>query len=229
MQLKAAVIWLVAACGGKTTGDRVGSVVNTSGGASGAAGAASVAGRGATSGPDAGLASEGGTSSMPTRLCNAWVETLCIEGDSCTCRDHPEPACQSTMTCQGGAWKLALGGCAPPSDPTPCPETALLARDTPCWPNEAECHYPGAVACYCQEPFDVDALLCQERNSNGRGPVPLLWYCGQETANCPVGVPDIGSPCTEDGLLCGDPCAGPYARRCTAGAWELARPQTECV
>lgn len=120
--------------------------------------------------------------------------------------------------------------CEEPPEPVQCPATPEAARDMPCDSPGAACEFPGDLACYCQVPFDLDAYVCRIHNG-AVGPVPLLWYCGEniEGSGCPVGIPAIGAPCPQEEQRCGSPCANQYARRCRGGAWERWLPEHECL
>jgi hypothetical protein len=177
------------------------------------------------------MASDAGASDqriVPSKLCDAWLHPECDEGDACTCRDDPRADCQSSMLCQRGTWRLSPGSCVDAPEPTPCPATPIAAKDMPCRPDGAVCHYPGDLSCHCQQPYDLAALLCADQASL-RGPVPLLWFCGDASADCPVGIPDIGSTCKMEGMKCGDPCLGDYARQCLAGTWQRFESPKECL
>jgi hypothetical protein len=123
-----------------------------------------------------------------------------------------------------GTWQVTTADCAPPP-PTPCPDSIDQAQDESCNPEGTKCSFPGDVACYCVRPSRVDRESAYCGFSE-----PTRWYCGEfdHQAQCPHGVPEIGSPCDAD-IECGFACFNSLSRTCSNGVWQEGQVHGECI
>jgi hypothetical protein len=172
----------------------------------------------------------------PTGTAAPLANIICTRGAPCGCRDDPRAECESVATCTpsppGGSgayfWVIATPACAP-LPPSPCPATALEARDQPCTPHLADCVYPGNLHCYCLTSGEINWS-----SSGTCGAPSLRWYCGFDDGPgpCPDGVPEVGAACAPEGQVCGtslQPCFNQYGRECKAAIWQLEGRTTECI
>ncbi|MES1185587.1 MAG: hypothetical protein ABUL60_17375 [Myxococcales bacterium] len=142
----------------------------------------------------------------------------------CGCRDDDVAECQTLLVCAAGKYTEQASNCEPPA-PDVCPASVEAASEQPCRARDTACPYPGDVACYCAAIYDISGS-----SSSNCGRPRLSWYCGADyrPAECPEGVPDIGSACT-GAQVCGEACFNQYSRACVDGQWERARPVRECL
>jgi hypothetical protein len=204
----------LAGCGGESR-----RLVGAGGGGQGGIGGHGSSASGGTSGAAAGVPAIDTLPECKTTL-TPGVGLPCYQTPTCVCRDPRDPTCELTLACENFESVEAERTC--PSVPELCPSSVELARDTRCHEHGAACTYSEQTKCYCAHESEV---------GHGIAPDPcddLHWYCG-DPPPCPAGVPDLGSPCTRRGEICGNACRNRYARECIDGTWQTAVVRGECV
>lgn len=138
----------------------------------------------------------------------------CTEGLTCEYGPDPRPECRASATCTKGTWAIYQARCVPLPTVT-CPDTREAAAGQSCPTEGAYCVY-GDLACQCT-------------NCSTGGPVDICtgdptWHCAAPNAdaNCPAGIPLLGSACTSEGKSCTYACGTSGARVCEQGAWYAA-------
>lgn len=164
------------------------------------------------------------SSSPVCPLSRSSAGAACTSALSCEYGDDPLVACDTLMTCTGGAWTTAQESAATDcstTNPAGCPATLdVLMSGEGCVSNLA-CYYPEA-RCTC-------GTLVPG--------APVEWLCDTGTnttpdasagTSCPAPRPRIGTACAEAGLTCD------YGRcqdeddvlACTSGIWMLMPAST---
>jgi hypothetical protein len=162
--------------------------------------------------PPYGMAQDGGVCALP--------------GQRCLCPDERRsPDCLDVATCDGdGKWQVEISACPPP-EPETCPNDPLEFRDARCTAEGLRCPLTDpSLACYCINASSVGRDWIQSCTG-----YPPIWYCGESQSGCPEGVPEVGSPCSEEGVSCGDGCWNSLARECSDGRWVEGRAHGECI
>jgi len=196
-----------------TSGANSSSGASSSGGpTSGSASGSGNAGSGSSAGASSGSGVTCGTSTCTSdEICTSMADRCC----------HPVPVCLSTLFGGMGPGPVCIppadcaeAGAEPDaaSDATPplyagCPATyESVPMQQQCAQDGLTCSYPQGL-CYC---------------TNGQ-PAALhpYWQCfPPPAAGCPQSPPDVGTSCTQAGLVCDyGYCTGPYLR-CTSGSWQ---------
>jgi hypothetical protein len=189
-------------CGGKTSGQRLGTGSSSGGGSSDAASQQD----GGWGQPDgSGPWSQSCPESLPS-LGGACTEDQlqCEYGDAWW-----NVSCDTTVQCIGERWspdQPSNASCLPEpgANPTACPSNPeAIGQETPCPDAGLACVYGQGVFCSC------------EANEAETG-VPG-WNCLPEPG-CPSSRPRLGAPCTT-GMVCTyDPCV--YDEECISGVWQ---------
>ena len=133
-------------------------------------------------------------------------------GLRCTYGDSVQPECRDVMTCLNGQWLADKTGatCAPPA-PGACPGGPAAGQ---------VCGTQGLVCTYADT-----FCLCDECAGGPCMAPPTTWQCASPpaTAGCPAAVPNDGTPCGAEALMCtyGFPCTPTGAVvGCAGGAWK---------
>jgi hypothetical protein len=143
-------------------------------------------------------------------------------GFACWYGDSGRPDCRNIWECLSGAWHSTRSGCAQLPDgfcPTTEPDNSILCQASSDSSSRGDCVYPGGVLCDCpcvQTVTDAGAFVC--------GSSAFICYGPPSTDGCPVIAPNMGTPCTVQGVQCvyANPCDGLGAAiMCRAGVWSL--------
>jgi hypothetical protein len=221
------VFCLALGCG---SSDSVGSAGSSTGGATvGSSGGG--AGEGNTgSGGTSNTGPDGGTD--PSAVCPTSLPALGSScpalGLKCTFGDDPRPSCRAIMTC-GGAQQCNCGSDICPPDKCTTPKTwigggpgsGVGLTDRCSWtcpsttPNAGDaCTPPG----YCAKPDGTQCGCIGLTPSGG-----TAWTClaPPTDSRCPHVAPLVGSPCTDEGLACGnyDLCVTGSRVVCRSAHW----------
>jgi hypothetical protein len=132
------------------------------------------------------------------------------EGFRCTYGDSVRPECRDDWVCSNGQWVTTKGVCVMP----PAGDCNFSAP-----PTGQICATEGGVCT-----LDTTICIC---SSCSLGPCmvpPPKWSCAgpPTTPGCPATVPNDGSGCEQEGLMCsyGLICSGSGAQvTCKDGAW----------
>ncbi len=206
---------LLASCsndrGGLSTVDDGGG--GTGGGAGAGGGGGGSGGSGGT--PDGGRVLDGPPATV---ICPT---TLPQNGSACprpnlVCEygDDVRRDCRPFATCAANGWQITTPRCVAPV-PATCPATREAAADKPCTGMNAVCGYDG-LNCTCTNCTTGPVIRCDG---------PTTWHCEAPNmnANCPAGLPRLGSPCTPNGQMCTYACGDNGGRACRDGVWVRAQ------
>jgi hypothetical protein len=192
--------------------DRGGSAGMGSGGTNPPAGSSGSAGSGGSGGSLPSLAEC--PTSQPT------TGSPCdLEGIVCSYGDDPLASCRAVMSCSAASWVIGMKPCARPPEGYCSPERP----DGVCNPldpsggpsqfgnGKIACVYADNEYCYCNE--------C----SGSTCPGEFAWECQPppDDPECPVLLPNVGEPCTAQGVTCtyGDQCRDGGIRTCRERVW----------
>jgi hypothetical protein len=136
----------------------------------------------------------------------------------CGYGNDPRLQCRPTATCAAGGWTIldpTVGNSQCSTLPsTTCPATIAVAQGQACTPMNAYCIY-GDLSCQCTNCIPGPSEQCVG------APV---WQCETPNSNasCPPGEPNLGTPCSTEGLNCAYTCdikSGNGGRLCSGGIW----------
>jgi hypothetical protein len=132
----------------------------------------------------------------------------CSGAGGCQYGTNFDEGCIQIAECTPSGWNVT--GPASECTPTVCPPSYAALTDgglqacasslqvTDCW-------YPQG--------------LCQCSAGLGGPAAPLGWYCVPVAPGCPYPTPAAGSPCTNQGQICGGSCGGAGVS-CDGGTWQ---------
>jgi hypothetical protein len=215
------LVVVLLACGGSDK-------VLPNGGSTGGGGATAATGSGTTGGggsgqggrdesctvPDGASVQSGCPAVAPMRESVCWSPLF-----ECEYGASPNLDCNVLFVC---GWHDAGGfGCptwmqqggAPADCPADtCPESLpMITPGDPCGAPHLNCAYPNATC------------ICASGTSGGFDGGDAGWACFPIQPGCPSPRPRIGTPCTDDGMLCDyGRSAGGVATRCQSGVWGLS-------
>ena len=168
-------------------------------------------------------ASEGGEGSMPCPANEPNESDVCATADLvCWYGDSGRPGCRDIWSCVSGQWSAARSGCVQlPQGFCPISEPdGDVVCDANTDPNlRGDCVYTGGVLCGCPCPTTVTdggTFTCS--------PSEFVCYGPPTTPGCPALTPNIGTPCSVQGVQCvyGNPCdVDGLSVLCRAGFWAL--------
>jgi hypothetical protein len=199
------MLGLVVACGGRSA------VSSAAGGSSGSVGTGGSSGVGGSTGT-AGGSSSGPCPNMPPVNGSACTVPYKSTGMAlCSYGDDPRPQCRTRAVCNAGAWQVSLTPCAAPPLPAACPTPAPSATSA-CSDATLSCWYGDGTRCWCSAcNFGTEYPICQPID-------PPQWYCASPATDCPVVMPQAGTPCSTPGASCGPDCT--LTITCTDGVWQ---------
>ncbi len=134
-----------------------------------------------------------------------------LETDECEYGDNVNIGCRIHAQCMKGKWVVGLTGCPPTPGPgqAGCPNDTSVDGST-CASDGLLCDMGGGASCLCAQ--------CVGPCSTEAG-----WHCAKPpTSPCAKTAPNVGQPCTEEGLSCayGVACSQTGATRvCKGGLW----------
>jgi hypothetical protein len=149
-----------------------------------------------------------------------------VPGQRCLCPDDRRPLeCRDIATCGANdQWEVERSDCPPP-EREGCPQDPLAVCEMLCAAEGLRCPLADPnLACHCVNAGSVERY----GNESCSGYLPI-WYCGETDSGCPLGVPEVGSACGDEGLRCGNGCFNRMARECVGGVWIEGQPHGECV
>ena len=181
----------------------------SSGGGSGGSTSSSGGGSGGSSSGSGGSGSSSGTMRSPCPPSAPQTGQPCApDGAQCEYGTDPDPNCNEIVECMSGTW--AGGGTGAKCPVGMCP---LRYVDVP---KGQACPESGVDCAYKEGQCN-----CSFTSPSGTMNTPT-WHCFSPPG-CPEPRPDVGTPCTQDGLSCDyGACTGGLAETCTSGYWQWA-------
>ncbi len=160
----------------------------------------------------------GGPVSAPEICASAALAAPCSPSMVCEIGEHPNPACNSILTCSAGRGRWEEDHSALPCDEDECPGAFVEQRDGGCDGPHAptlRCAYPEhGYTCGCAPVFTdledggtdagegfedaggiSDAGADADGGSLGRIPAGYRWTCVKPESGCPRTRPPIGARC----------------------------------
>jgi hypothetical protein len=208
-----AAMAMLASCGGSTSSPGDGGPGSSSGGSSGGtSGSSSGTGSSGSSGSSGGSSSGGSSSSSgggggsacPTSP-PASNGSCTVAGLTCEYGSSPELGCNQIFTCMNGSWEGQAGAdCVTGTCPT---SYSSVPQGQDCSPQGLDCGYPEGQ-CNCSFMLPV-------------GTNQPKWQCMTPMQGCPDPRPDLGTACSQAGLMCDyGGCTGGVVTSCENGYWQ---------
>jgi hypothetical protein len=229
--ISTALLLIANGCGGKAIGPGPGGSAG-SGGSDGAGGSDGTGGTGGSSGVG-GSGGSGGSDGTCTGGVNCPIdagppgcpsspptekEACENEGLWCEYGTAPNPYCNNLWQCSSFHWQdNSTSGICPPPD-SPCPASYKEAND-----DHSKCAIEGDTCGYAE-----GTCIC----SSDPGGLPVtngpLWSCTPLGKGCPATRPELGDPCSDDGLTCDyGACSGGVEEQCNFRYWGIAMTACE--